>query len=53
MASKIVCDVCGRECKPSGRYELVYKCTLRTAKDDICLSCMEDIKNIIRDKRMI
>lgn len=48
MAKKIVCDVCGKECKNSGRYEMVYRCFIRVKKEDICYDCMNHIINIIR-----
>lgn len=51
MATKKFCDICGRECASSGRYELVYKCVLRQDKQDICYECVERIKREIKNKK--
>lgn len=51
MANKIVCDICGKECSDSGRYELWYKCVIRKKKEDICFECLKELRNFIRSKQ--
>lgn len=51
MATKKICDICGKECSNSGRYELTYKCILRTCNVDICYECVETIKEDIKKGR--
>lgn len=48
MAKQIVCDICGKVCDESGRYELIYKSVIRMEKEDICLSCIRKIKEMTR-----
>lgn len=50
MAKKIICDVCGKECSTSGRYNFSYICMFKTEKKDICFNCFREIRSIIREK---
>ena len=50
MAKKTVCDICDKECSANTRYQLIYKCMIRTTKEDICLNYFREIRNIIREK---
>jgi hypothetical protein len=52
MFKKIMCDICGEECKPNGKYEIIYKSLLRNTKEDICLNCMCKIKTLILDMKI-
>lgn len=43
MAVKKICDICGKEAKSNGRYELLYKCIISVRKMDICYECIQDL----------
>ena len=51
MAKQLICDICGRECQPSGRFELIYKCIWKIEKQDICYDCISKLSKMILDKK--
>jgi len=47
--SKIrICDICGKQTEESGRYELIYKCIVRIKQEDICVDCLQKLKDEIK-----